>query len=101
VGRTADPWWGPGIDEVIPRLAEEGRTACVVCCVGFVADHLETLFDLDIEAAAQATSVGLGFARTPMPNADPAFCDLLADVVREHLATNDPIGTASREGHRA
>ena len=50
VGRTADPWWGPGIDEVIPQLAAEGRTAVVVCCAGFVADHLETLYDLDIEA---------------------------------------------------
>jgi protoporphyrin/coproporphyrin ferrochelatase len=86
VGRTADPWWGPGIDEVIPRLAAEGRTACVVCCVGFVADHLETLFDLDIEAAQQAADEGIAFARTPMPNADPAFCDVLAEVVREHLA---------------
>jgi ferrochelatase len=86
VGRTADPWWGPGIDEVIPGLAAEGRTACVVCCVGFVADHLETLFDLDIEAAQQAADEGIAFARTPMPNADPAFCDVLAQVVREHLA---------------
>jgi protoporphyrin/coproporphyrin ferrochelatase len=86
VGRTTDPWWGPGIDEVIPELAAEGRTACVVCCVGFVADHLETLYDLDIEAAADAKEAGLAFARTPMPNADPAFCDMLADVVRRHLA---------------
>ncbi len=86
VGRTADPWWGPGIDEVIPELAAEGRTACVVCCVGFVADHLETLYDLDIEATAEAHEAGLAFARTPMPNADPAFCDMLAEVVREHLA---------------
>jgi ferrochelatase len=86
VGRTADPWWGPGIDEVIPELAAEGRTACVVCCVGFVADHLETLYDLDIEASAEAQEAGLAFARSPMPNADPAFCDLLAQVVREHLA---------------
>jgi ferrochelatase len=89
VGRTADPWWGPGIDKVIPGLAEEGRSACVVCCVGFVADHLETLYDLDREVAAQAGEVGLAFARTPMPNADPAFCDLLAEVVREHLARGD------------
>ncbi len=86
VGRTADPWWGPGIDEMIPTLAAEGRTACVVCCVGFVADHLETLYDLDIEATAEATAAGLAFARTPMPNDDPTFCDLLAEVVREHLA---------------
>jgi protoporphyrin/coproporphyrin ferrochelatase len=86
VGRTADPWWGPGIDKAIPELVAEGRTACVVCCVGFTADHLETLYDLDIEASAEAKQAGLAFARTPMPNADPAFCDMLAEVVREHLA---------------
>ena len=86
VGRTADPWWGPGIDEVIPQLVAHGRTAVVVCCAGFVADHLETLYDLDIEASAEAAEAGLAFARTPMPNADPAFCDVLAAVVREHLA---------------
>ena len=86
VGRTADPWWGPGIDEVIPQLAAEGRSAVVVCCAGFVADHLETLYDLDIEASAEAAEAGIAFARTPMPNADPAFCDVLATVVREHLA---------------
>jgi ferrochelatase len=86
VGRTADPWWGPGIDEVIPQLVAHGRTAVVVCCAGFVADHLETLYDLDIEASAEAAEAGLAFARTPMPNADPAFCDMLAAVVREHLA---------------
>ena len=86
VGRTADPWWGPGIDEVIPQLVADGRTAVVVCCAGFVADHLETLYDLDIEASAEAAEAGLAFARTPMPNADPAFCDVLAAVVREHVA---------------
>jgi ferrochelatase len=86
VGRTADPWWGPGIDEVIPGLAAEGRSAVVVCCAGFVADHLETLYDLDIEAAATAREAGIAFARTRMPNADPAFCDVLAAVVRDHLA---------------
>jgi ferrochelatase len=86
VGRTADPWWGPGIDQVIPELAAEGRRAVVVCCAGFVADHLETLYDLDIEAADAARAAGLAFARTRMPNADPAFCDVLAAVVRDHLA---------------
>ncbi len=85
VGRTADPWWGPGIEEVIPALAAAGRSAVVVCCAGFVADHLETLYDLDIEAAAEAAEAGIAFARTRMPNADPAFCDVLAAVVRDHL----------------
>jgi ferrochelatase len=86
VGRTADPWWGPGIDEVIPELVAAGRSAVVVCCAGFVADHLETLYDLDIEAAGEAREAGIAFARTAMPNADPAFLDVLAAVVREHLA---------------
>jgi ferrochelatase len=67
-------------------LAEEGRTAVVVCCAGFVADHLETLYDLDIEAAEDAAAAGIPFARTRMPNADPAFLDVLARVVRDHLA---------------
>ena len=87
VGRTADPWWGPSVDDVIPALAAEGRSAVVVCCAGFVADHLETLYDLDIEAAEAARDAGIPFARTRMPNADPAFCDVLADVVRDHLAS--------------
>ena len=87
VGRTADPWWGPSVDDVIPALATEGRSAVVVCCAGFVADHLETLYDLDIEAAGAAREAGIPFARTRMPNADPVFCDVLADVVRDHLAS--------------
>ncbi len=86
VGRTAGAWWGPGIDEVLPGLAAEGRTAVVVCCAGFVAEHLETLYDLDIEAANAAAATGLAFARTPMPGADPDFLDALAQVVRDHLA---------------
>jgi ferrochelatase len=92
VGRTADPWWGPGIDEMIPILAAQGRSAVVVCCAGFVADHLETLYDLDIEAAREAAEAGITFARTPMPNADPAFLDVLAAVVREHLVSTSAAG---------
>ena len=58
----------------------------VVCSAGFVADHLEILYDLDIEAKAIAEGAGIRFARTEMPNADPAFLDVLADVLRDHLA---------------
>jgi protoporphyrin/coproporphyrin ferrochelatase len=87
VGRTADPWWGPGIDEMLPALAAEGRSACVVCCAGFAADHLETLYDLDIEAAHEAAAAGIAFARTRMPNDDPVFLDAMAQVLRDHLAS--------------
>jgi len=85
-GRTDDPWWGPPIEDVIVQIAERGSTAVVVCSAGFVADHLEILFDLDIEAKQIAERSGLAFARTRMPNADPEYLDVLAQVVRDHLA---------------
>jgi ferrochelatase len=84
-GRTADPWWGPPVEDVIGGLAAAGRSAAVVCSAGFVADHLETLYDLDIEAKAAADGSGIAFARTRMPNADPEFLDVLANIVRRHL----------------
>ncbi|HZP90783.1 MAG TPA: ferrochelatase [Actinomycetota bacterium] len=84
-GRTADPWWGPPVEDVIRELPADGHRAVVVCSAGFVADHLEILYDLDIQARAVAEEVGLAFARTEMPNADPAFVRMLAAVVREHV----------------
>jgi ferrochelatase len=85
-GRTDDPWWGPPVEESILEAAAMGHPAVVVCSAGFVADHLEILYDLDIEAKTVAEGAGIRFARTEMPNADPAFLDVLADVIREHLA---------------
>jgi ferrochelatase len=83
-GRTPDPWWGPPLEDVIGELASAGRRAVVVCSSGFVADHLEILYDLDVEARRLAEEAGMAFARTEMPNDDPAYCRLLAAVVREH-----------------
>jgi protoporphyrin/coproporphyrin ferrochelatase len=85
-GRTDDPWWGPPVEEAILEAAAMGHPAVVVCSAGFVADHLETLYDLDIEAKAVAARAGIAFERTRMPNADPEYLDVLADVVRDHLA---------------
>src|SRR5207245_205115 len=84
-GRTADPWLGPSVQDVIAELAASGRRAVVVCSAGFVADHLEILYDLDIEARRAAEDAGLAFVRTEMPNADPPFLRVLATVVRDHL----------------
>ncbi len=72
--------------EIIPSLAEQGYRAVVVCSAGFVADHLEILYDLDVLCREIAEEAGMHFARTRMPNADPAFTAMLAAVVREHLA---------------
>jgi ferrochelatase len=89
-GRTADPWWGPALEDVIRDLAAAGRSGVVVCSAGFVSDHLEILYDLDVEARAVAEDAGIAFARTEMPNADPTFVRMLADVVREHLSAVAP-----------
>jgi ferrochelatase len=84
-GRTNEPWIGPDVLEVLPRLVAAGATGVVVCPAGFVADHLEVLYDLDVEAAAEARTLGLPFARTAAPNADPAFAATLAGVVAARL----------------
>ena len=80
-GRTADAWIGPDLLGELERLAEDGVDTVVVCPVGFVADHLEVLYDLDVEAAQAARRLGLRFARTASLNAAPAFVELLARVV--------------------
>ena len=88
-GRTPDPWWGPSVEEVIEQLAQTGHPAVVVCSAGFVADHLEILYDLDIEAAGLARKSGIELKRTEMPNADPEFIRVLAAVIRDHLQQED------------
>jgi ferrochelatase len=85
-GRTADPWWGPPIEDVVARMGEAGVPGVVVCSAGFVADHLEILYDLDIEVREIAEAASMAFSRTEMPNAEPAYTSMLADVVRSHLA---------------
>ena len=85
--RTNDPWWGPPVEDEIRELSKDGHTGVIVCSAGFVADHLEVLYDLDIEAKQIAEEGGLRFDRTRMPNADPEFANVLASVVLDHLAS--------------
>ena len=80
-GRTPEPWIGPDILEVLRTKAEEGVTDIVSCPIGFVSDHLEVLFDIDIEAQGVAREVGLNVVRTKSLNDDPQFMRLLAEVV--------------------
>lgn len=86
-GRTKDPWIGPDVLDVLPGIAAAGATGVVVCPAGFVADHLEVLYDLDIEAAATARALGLPFTRTAAPNAAPELAATLAAVVAPLLST--------------
>jgi len=85
-GRTPEPWLGPDVLEALGELAGAGASAVVVCPAGFVADHLEVLYDLDIEASSRAHKLGIAFARTASPNADPRLLGALARVVLDQLA---------------
>jgi ferrochelatase len=81
-GRTPEPWLGPDIRDVVRQLAEsDGCKGVVVCPIGFVTDHLEVLYDLDVELAAVAAEVGLPLARTASLNDDPRFIAVLAEAV--------------------
>jgi ferrochelatase len=84
--QTGEPWLGPDILDHLADLHERRITDVLVCPVGFVADHLEIRWDLDHEAAEKAQELGLNFSRIEMPNADPAFIEILAGLVRRVLA---------------
>jgi ferrochelatase len=79
-GRTGEAWLGPDILDEIKRLAGTGVTDLLVRPVGFVADHLEVLYDIDIEAQAVARELGVRLERARSMNDDPIFIAGLADV---------------------
>ena len=89
-GRTDAEWLGPDLRQVMTEEAHSGTPAVVVCPIGFVSDHLEVLYDLDVEAASVAGELHMGFARSASINADPDFCALLADVVCAADDAGDP-----------
>lgn len=80
-GRTPEPWLGPDLLDVIRTVAAEKASGVVVCPVGFVSDHLEVLYDVDIEAAGVAADAGIPLVRTESLNDDPEFLGVLATVV--------------------
>ena len=85
--RTAETWIGPDLLDVIRSLPGDGADAVVVCPAGFVSDHLEVLYDVDIEARQVAAGAGLALERTHSFNDDPRFVALLASLVQDALAS--------------
>ncbi|TAN07600.1 MAG: ferrochelatase [Rhodanobacteraceae bacterium] len=85
-GRTPDPWIGPDVREVTRNLwnTRQQRTF-IYCPIGFVADHLEVLYDNDVECRAVVEELGGAYVRPPMPNIHPLFIAALADAVAEAL----------------
>jgi ferrochelatase len=80
-GKTAIPWLGPDILEVISNLHKEGIKDVLVCPIGFVSDHLEVLYDIDIESKQLATELGMHLERTRSLNSDPLYIETLADSI--------------------
>jgi ferrochelatase len=99
-GRTDEPWLGPDLRDEIRRLAAEGVREIVVCPVGFVADHLEILYDIDIEAQAVARETGVRLERARSMNDDPIFIAGLADLAAAALAetSREPAGLGLTDG---
>ncbi len=83
---TGEPWLGPDVLEELERLYEEGVQKVLVAPVGFVSDHLEILWDLDVEARERGEELGLELERIESLNADPAFVQALATLVRKALS---------------
>jgi ferrochelatase len=83
---TGEPWLGPDILDHLTALHAQGVRNVLVCPIGFVADHLEIRWDIDVEASERAKELGLRLERIEMPNADPAFVEILARLVTGALA---------------
>ena len=82
-GRSPEPWLGPQLEDYLPTLAEKGITQVVSVPVGFVSDHVEILYDIDIEAQAVAKEHGMRLVRPPALNFHPAFIGQLADLIHK------------------
>ena len=82
-GRPHEPWLEPDICDYLTAQRARGLEAVAICPLGFVADHVEVLYDLDQEAAQVCEDLGLPMTRAASVNDDPLFLDLLADLVRQ------------------
>lgn len=77
------PWLEPDVGDHLAALAAAGTQSVIICPIGFVADHIEVVWDLDYELAAQAEAAGVALVRASTPNAHPRFAQLAADLIDE------------------
>lgn len=88
-GNPTEPWLEPNIGETLRQLASQGHKQVIVAPLGFVCDHVEVLYDLDIEARKIADNLGLRFHRASCPNDHPTFIRLIAAVLEKQLNTGE------------
>jgi ferrochelatase len=84
-GNPREPWLGPDIVETVRAQAQRGARDLLIVPLGFVCDHVEVLYDLDVEAKQAADAAGVGFLRAPAVNDHPSFIRMLAAVVAAHV----------------
>jgi ferrochelatase len=84
-GRTPEPWLGPDILDLLKQLYTEGTRSAVICPIGFVSDHLEILYDIDIECQALAKRLGMNVVRTRSLNADEDFLKALTATILQYV----------------
>ncbi|MEK6600798.1 MAG: ferrochelatase [Candidatus Binatota bacterium] len=98
-GRPSEPWLEPDLGEVIRKLANEGVTEIVVAPIGFVCDHVEVLYDLDIESRKTAESLGMRFIRASSLNEHPTFIRMMAEVIKAKPSalSDQPSGRSKHE----
>ncbi|MCY9784507.1 ferrochelatase [Nocardiopsis sp. EMB25] len=83
-GPPSQPWLEPDVNDRIDELAKEGVPAVVVVPHGFVSDHMEVKFDLDVEARETAQKLGIGYERALSPGTHPRFVSMVTELVREY-----------------
>jgi len=93
-GMTGEPWLGPDILDYLDELHAEGVRYVLSAPFGFVAEHLEVLWDIDTEAQQKAGELGMTLRRIRMPNADPEFVEVIRAVVSEKVS-QEQIGVAN------
>jgi protoporphyrin/coproporphyrin ferrochelatase len=84
-GPPSVPWLGPDIGDCLAELAASGSAGVVLVPVGFITDHMEVVYDLDVDAAQAAARLGLPLARAATPGADTRFVAMITELVRERL----------------
>lgn len=89
-GRSNEPWLGPTVEEALDLLHQEGHRQVVVAPIGFICDHVETLYDIDIELRQRASRLGMRLERMPMLNDRPALVEVLVDILMAHEAISSP-----------
>jgi ferrochelatase len=89
-GPPSQPWLGPDVNDALTELAEAGSAGVVLVPAGFISDHLEVRYDLDVEAAQTASRLGLPLARAATPATDPRFAKMISELVQERISGRAP-----------